>query len=197
MASCFTKWASLMTRKGCFKTALSLDHPNNATAKYLFGFYWLQSARSSRKWGVTKPERQNIVKKLDRIRIPSVRFDHLSLGEVVRQLSVASMENDPDILGVRYFLTVTNSVSKQTGRHQFCRHQYASALAGMRHLGDILDAVILSTKEPSVKYSIMDDGVVFSLRDCCGHKNRFTAVISGVDATIFTAVIAKCSRHKI
>lgn len=139
------------------KYALSLDS-ENATAKSYLGL--VQTARVAQKWGITKTERQNIVKQLERIRIPSVSFDHLALGEVVRQLSEAARENDPDKLGVK-ISTVTNSVSKEPADiNSVVINMSAVSDAS---LADVLDAVVLGTKEP-VKYSIMDDGIVFSLR---------------------------------
>lgn len=141
------------------KSALTLDVENNA-AKYYLGL--VQSARSSQKGGRLTPEHQNIATKLDLIRIPSVSFDHLGLGEVVRQLSEASRENDPDKLGVK-ISTVTSSVSKQLADINSVVINLPSPLKDAL-LADVLDSVILVAKEP-IKYSIMDDGVVFSLKD--------------------------------
>ena len=168
--------------------ALSLDAQNFA-AKYYLGL--VQSARISLKWGGLTPEHQNIAKKLDRIRIPSVSFDHLGLGEVVRQLNEAARENDPDKLGVN-ISTVTNSVSRQ----QADINSVVINVPGLADasLADVLDAVLRGTKEP-VNYSIMDDGVVFARRDVA-ETNPLYSRHFRVDTTDFIAAMRKASGIK-
>src|SRR3954452_19012972 len=49
--------------------------------------------------------RQLIVAKLDRIRLASVAYDGLPLGEVVKSLMAEAQRRDPDKKGVNFILT--------------------------------------------------------------------------------------------
>jgi beta-lactamase regulating signal transducer with metallopeptidase domain len=103
-----------------------------------------------------KPGRQFIVSKLDRFRLAQVNFRQLSLGEVVRQLNEAAWQS-----GV-HISTATNSVSGQLADINSVGINLPSPLKDAR-LADVLDAIVQAASKP-IKYSVMDDGIFFSLR---------------------------------
>ncbi len=122
----------------------------------------VQPASQNPNFPQLKPGRQKIVEKLNRIRLARVSFDQLSLEEVVRQLNEAAGQNDPAKVGVN-FLTATNSVSSQLADINSVVINLPSPLKDVP-LADILDAIILVADKP-IKYSILDDSIVFSLKD--------------------------------
>jgi len=120
--------------------------------------------------------RKNILTKLDRIRIPNVSLDRMTLGEVVQRLTELAKQNDPLKDGVN-FTIASNSVSSD-GANILVR---MSSLTDVR-LADILDAVVLVADHP-IKYSVQDDGVVFSAKSTAGAK-LFTRTFQ-IDAPSF------------
>jgi type II secretory pathway component GspD/PulD (secretin) len=105
-------------------------------------------------------ERQKIITKLDRIRIPEVRFVKLPLEEAVHQLNEMAKQQDPEKIGIN-ISTATNSVFSQWSDINSVSVNIPS-LTDVR-LADILDAIILVADKP-LKYSIQDTGIVFSAK---------------------------------
>jgi beta-lactamase regulating signal transducer with metallopeptidase domain/tetratricopeptide (TPR) repeat protein len=139
------------------KSALAME-PENATAKYYLGL--VQTARQPAGIIQTSPGRQKIVEKLDRIRLPLVSFERLSLAEALRQLSGAVKQNDPEKTGVN-FLISTKSDSNQSAQINSVVINIP-ALSEVR-FADVLDAIVLVADQP-IKYSIEDYGIVFSAK---------------------------------
>lgn len=107
-------------------------------------------------------ERQKIITKLDRIRLPQVSFVRLPLGEVVRQLSEASRLYDPEKIGVN-ISTVTNAVLTRWSDINSVS-VFITSLEDVR-LIDVLDALVLVADKP-IGYRIESDGrVTFSARE--------------------------------
>ena len=142
-----------------FKAALALNQ-NSARANYYLRLINEEEARLGRKEAQDVSGRQQIVSKLDHIRLASVSFDALNLNEVVRQLNEAAKQNDPEKVGV-HLLIATNSVSSQWDEINSVIVKLSS-LTEVR-LADVLDAVIMVADRP-IQYSIQDYGVVFSAR---------------------------------
>jgi beta-lactamase regulating signal transducer with metallopeptidase domain/type II secretory pathway component GspD/PulD (secretin) len=167
-----------------FKSALALDS-ENATAKYSLGL--VQSARQSTGIIQTGLGRKNIVEKLNRIRLPQVSFERLSLAEVVLQLNEAARQNDPEKTGVQISIA-TNSVSGQLADIGSVVVNLPSPLKNVR-LADVLDAIIPVADQP-IKYSILDDGIVFSSRSTASDAKLFMRTFS-VNTLVFTGALQK------
>ncbi len=91
--------------------------------------------------GQIESGRQNIIKKLDSIRLDRISFERLSLAEVVRQLNEAARQNDCEKTGVQISIA-TNSISDQSADTNSVVVNMPS-LADVR-LADVLDAVVSS-----------------------------------------------------
>ncbi len=113
----------------------------------------------------TTKGRQNILSKLDRIRIDSFKFDNQKLSEAIRQLSGVAKANDPDREGINFMLNKnpfvgpggeTNDISEVVVRLN-------TTLRNVR-LADVLDVIAKCTDKP-IKYAIMDYAVAFRVRD--------------------------------
>lgn len=120
--------------------------------------------------GQIESGRQNIIKKLDSIRLDRISFERLSLAEVVRQLNEAARQNDSEKTGVQISIA-TNSISDQSA-HTNSVVVNMPSLADVR-LADVLDAVVIVADKP-IKYSILDDGIVFSARSAAADAKLFT-----------------------
>jgi beta-lactamase regulating signal transducer with metallopeptidase domain len=160
-----------------FKAALALD-PENTAAKYYLGL--VQSARQGSQVSQIKPGRQFIVSKLDRFRLAQVNFRQLSLEEVVRQLNEAAWQTGVHISVAR------NSDSGQLADINSVIINLPSPLKDVR-LADVLDAVVLVADKP-IKYSILDDGISFSLKDHPEFPMLFTRTFK-VDPNSFSAAL--------
>ena len=149
--------------------------------------------------------RQLIVSKLDRIRLDTVQYDGLPLGEVVRNLSDEARKRDPEKRGINFIVNpnvesaagaaAVPTVDPATGLPAAGAAPPAEAvdinaisikinppLTDLR-LADVLDAIVKVAERP-IKVSIEDYAVVFSLR---GNEPTplFTRVFK-VDANTFS-----------
>ncbi len=105
-------------------------------------------------------ERQAIVRRLDRIQLPEVQFNSLSLEEVVRQLNQVAKQYDPEKEGV-VITIATNEMCSSLGDVDSTVVNIPQ-LSDVR-LWDVLDAILLVANRP-LKYHIQSDGVVFSAK---------------------------------
>ena len=113
----------------------------------------------------TTKGRQNILSKLDRIRIDSFKFDNQKLSEVIRQLSGMAKANDPDREGINFMLNKTPFVGPggETNDVSEVVVRLNTTLRNVR-LADVLDVIAKCTDKP-IKYAIMDYAVAFGVRD--------------------------------
>ena len=123
--------------------------------------------------------RQEIIQKLNSIRLDHVSYNHLPLDEVLRRLSVEIKKRDPDKEGVNFLLQTATTpsadlpmVDPQTGLPKPAEATPAgsddinSALVNLPNLTDVracdvLDAIVLTADKP-IKYAVKDFAVVFS-----------------------------------
>ena len=127
--------------------------------------------------------RQAILTKLDRIRLDTVQYDGVPLGEVINLLSAQSKIRDPEKRGINFLISqnidsggAAATATPQIGpdgqplpaapQEQVDMSTFpikiSPALSDMR-LADVLDAIVKVADHP-IKYSIEDYAVVFSLR---------------------------------
>ena len=127
--------------------------------------------------------RQAIINKLESIRLDSVRYDGLPLGEVVINLRDEAKKRDPDKKGINFLMTRNLDPGEAAAipapavgpdgnllpappAEQVDLNAVAikinPALTDVR-LVDVLDAVVKVADRP-IKYSVEDYGVVFSPR---------------------------------
>ncbi len=139
-------------------------------------------ARTNLVW--TSKGKQAIHTKLDRIRMDSVRYDGLPLGEVVVNLNDEARKRDPERRGINFLVNPNVDASAQpqlqqqidptTGlpipSQQTIEPVDVSAIAIKINppltdvrLADVLDAIVKVADRP-IKYSIEDYAVVFSLK---------------------------------
>ena len=128
----------------------------------------------------TSKERQNILNKLENIRLDSILYDGVPLGEVVRHMGDEAKKRDPEKKGVNFLVnpnppaaaTRNTSVDPATGLPSAGASTEAvdinsisirinPALANLR-LVDVLEAIVRVADKP-IKYSVTDYAVVFSL----------------------------------
>jgi type II secretory pathway component GspD/PulD (secretin) len=138
----------------------------------------IQRAGGSQTNLVRGADRKAIVSKLDKIRLDHVSYDHLPLGEVLRQLAAEIKKRDPDKEGVNFLLqtaadTSANlpTVDPQTGlpatnTKPAGHDEINSVLITIPNLtdvraADVLDAIVLTADKP-IRYSIQDYAVFFS-----------------------------------
>jgi general secretion pathway protein D len=130
--------------------------------------------------------RQNIISKLDRIRMDNVFYDNLPLGEVIRQLNEEARKRDPDKRGINFLVNpnegaaataapVATAMDPITGLPITAppSEEEPTDLAGILirinppltdlRLADVLDAIVKVAEQP-IKYSVEDYAIVFSLR---------------------------------
>ena len=132
----------------------------------------------------TSKGRQAIMSKLDHIRLDSVSYDSLPLGEVINNLSANAKNRDPDKTGINFFISretaaptaaaAPGAIDPATGLPAAplptdigadvgsVTIKINPALNDIR-LMDVLDAITRTADKP-IKYSILDYAVVFSLR---------------------------------
>jgi len=135
----------------------------------------------------TSQDRQAILKKLDRIRLNSVQYDGLPLSEVIRNLSEESKRNDPDKKGINFTIApgaerfvagtaITNGLDPVTGLPpagdtnlppssdlNAVSVKMYSPVSNIK-LQHLLEIITKSADHP-LKYSIEENGIVFSPRD--------------------------------
>jgi general secretion pathway protein D len=125
--------------------------------------------------------REAIITRLERIRLDSVAYNALPLGEVVRGLTEESRKRDPSGLGVKFVLESgadanvagEGAVDHLTGQSKPARSGAPSDLSSIPitiqppltnvALVDVLDAVMKVAGRP-MKYVISDEGIFFSAR---------------------------------
>lgn len=130
--------------------------------------------------------RKRIIHKLDRIRLDTVLFDGLPLGEVVWFLNEEAKKHDPDKKGINFLInpdeTETAIVGSATPRFDPLtelaiapppEEEHSVELKGIRikidprltnvRLAEVLDMIVTVAEIP-INYSIEDYAVVFSLR---------------------------------
>jgi beta-lactamase regulating signal transducer with metallopeptidase domain len=131
--------------------------------------------------------RRDIVSKLNRIRLDQVSWpDGLPLSEVLRMLSLQTKLCDPDKKGINFTFHTNapaasaatasaggaTTINPTTGLPEATPADVAVDASSINvkltlidiRLADLLDAIVLVADHP-IKYSILDDGVVFSTRD--------------------------------
>ena len=133
----------------------------------------------------TSKGRQAIHMKLDRIRMDTVRYDGLPLGEVVINLNDEAKKRDPERRGINFIVNPNvdaalmpmqqmQQIDPTTGlplpMQQPVEPVDVSAIAikinpplSDVRLADVLDAIVRVAERP-IKYSIEDYAVVFSLK---------------------------------
>ena len=131
----------------------------------------------------TSKGRQNILSKLDRIHIDSVKYDGLPLAEVINNLSELTKSRDPEKLGINFYMDRSNPSAAATGPGAVdpttglpvaslgaevvdvlasVTVKISPALNNVR-LADVLDAITKTADKP-IKYSIEDYAIVFALK---------------------------------
>jgi beta-lactamase regulating signal transducer with metallopeptidase domain len=114
-------------------------------------------------WTTNSPRiseaRQNLVEKLGRIRINTVYFDNLELGDVVRYLSEESRKRDPEKRGVNFMLAADTPSRKES--ISMVKIRLGPPPMSDIPLAGLLDAIVKAADNP-IKYSIEDHFVVFS-----------------------------------
>jgi beta-lactamase regulating signal transducer with metallopeptidase domain len=126
----------------------------------------------------TSAGRRLIVNKLDRIHVPSVQYDNVSLGDVLRDMREKARDLDADKRGINFLfnpgvpspsgidpatgLPVPASPGPETVDIHAVFIRVEPGLTNAR-LADVLDAIVEGASQP-IKYSIEDYGVVFSAR---------------------------------
>ena len=152
-----------------------------------------------------------IYSKLNRIRFDKVSWpDGLPLSEVLRNLSDQTRLRDPDKKGVNFTFhpnapaasAATASAGGATTTHPTTGLPEATpagiavdassinvklTLADVR-LADVLDAIVLVADHP-IKYSILDDGIVFSTRG--SNSAPLETRTFKVDANVFLPALQK------
>jgi beta-lactamase regulating signal transducer with metallopeptidase domain/tetratricopeptide (TPR) repeat protein len=155
------------------KTALAIDS-ENAAAQYYLGL--AQAARQKQNFPQLKPGRQNMVEKLNRIRLDRFGpFEGARLDAVVDELSKAWRQNDPDTVGMNFLEDASSVVINMP-----------APLENVR-LANALDAIVLNASKP-IKYSILDDEISFSMKDQT--PTLFTRTFK-VNPNIFPAILGK------
>lgn len=103
--------------------------------------------------------RQAIVSKLNRTYLRSVQYDNLPLSEVIRNLSEDVKNHDPDKAGINFIL---NPEAPPGGAADIrsIAIKIDPALTDVR-LADLLDIIVKAAGRP-IKYSITDQGIIFS-----------------------------------
>ena len=125
--------------------------------------------------------RQTINDKLNRIKMDSVLFDGLPLGEVVRSLSDEARKRDPEKRGINFIVNPNSApapaaaptVDPATGLPVATAPTEGVDISGISikinpaltdvRLADVLEAIVTVADRP-IKYSIEDYAVVFSMR---------------------------------
>ncbi len=133
----------------------------------------------------TSPGRQALMSKLDRIRLDTVKYDNLPLGEVIINLNDEARKRDPAKRGINFLISQTGDTGG-AGAAQAApvigpdgqplpaapaeqadisadQIKINPALTDVR-LIDVLDAIVKVAAPTPIKYSIEDYAVVFTLK---------------------------------
>ncbi|MDB6021053.1 MAG: Peptidase BlaR1 [Pedosphaera sp.] len=123
---------------------------------------------------LTTKGRQNILSKLDRIQVDSIKFDHVPITEVINKLSEIAKSRDPDEQGINFFIDRNSAGVAGTGLPMVALgtngEDITTVIVTMDRelnnlrLADLLDVITRSTDRP-IKYSVRDYAIVFSLKD--------------------------------
>ena len=150
--------------------------PQNATAKYYLAL--IQTNRQNQKLVYTGPGRQQIVHKLQSIRLDRVSFDGLPLGEVLRVLNEEARKRDDERKGVNFLVNSSGrqpqaspAIDPATGLPAQASPASAPDLISLPitlrppltnvSLGETLDALVKASPSP-IHYSVQDFAIVFS-----------------------------------
>jgi beta-lactamase regulating signal transducer with metallopeptidase domain len=156
-------------------------------------------------------KRKNIAAKLDRIWFDKVSWpDGLPLSEVLRSLSEQTMLRDPDKKGINFTFQTNapvasaaaasassgTTINPTTGLPEAAPAGVAVDASSINvkltltdiRLADLLDAIVLVADHP-IRYSILDDGIVFSTRGSNSAPLETRTFM--VDANIFLAALQK------
>ena len=128
--------------------------------------------------------RQEIISKLNRIRVNEVKYDGLELGEVLRNVGEEAKRRDPDKEGINFLILTetaappqlaTPTIDPTTGLSTMAapvitepvdlstvRIKISPPLSNVR-LADVLDAIVKTADRP-IKYSVEDYAVLFSAK---------------------------------
>jgi hypothetical protein len=139
--------------------------------------------------------REVIYSKLNRIQFDKVSWpEGLPLSEVLRNLNDQTKFSDPDKKGINFtFHPNAPAASAATASAGSGEAVDASSinvklkLTNMR-LADLLDAIVVAADHP-IKYSILDEGIVFSARG--SDSPPLETRTFKVDATVFLAALQK------
>jgi type II secretory pathway component GspD/PulD (secretin) len=138
--------------------------------------------------------REVIYSKLNRIRFDKVSWpDGLPLSEALRNLSDQTKLRDPDKKGINFTFHPNAPAASAATAPAGGESVDASSinvklkLTNMR-LADLLDAIVLAADHP-IKYSILDDGIVFSTKD--SNSPPLETRTFKVDANVFLAALQK------
>ena len=128
----------------------------------------------------TSPQRQEIISKLNTIRMNEVGYDRLPLVEVLKQLTDESIKRDPDKLGLNFMVNphsdaLAPAVPTDPNAPPVVVEQTTPAidistivvnltppLRNLR-LADVLEAVVTAADQP-IRYEIRDYAIVFGPR---------------------------------
>ncbi len=157
------------------KAAIKLDPENTAAFYYLNLIQQAQAARTNQTLYYSGPGRQNIVHKLETIRLPTVAWHRLPLTEVLLDLSAQVTRLDPDHAGINFLINsrttpLADQIAPATGlpvtnapaAFDVGAVPIQMNLTNVR-VADVLDAIVLVAGRP-LKYSIQDFAVVFSAK---------------------------------
>lgn len=127
--------------------------------------------------------RQEIISKLNRIRINEVKYDGVELSEVLNNLAKEAQRRDPDKEGINFLIlaetaapaaAATPTINPVTGQPEpapvvaepvdlsTVRIKINPPLYNLR-LADVLDAIVKTADRP-IKYSVEDYAVLFSAK---------------------------------
>jgi Zn-dependent protease with chaperone function/tetratricopeptide (TPR) repeat protein len=144
------------------KFTLALKENVREQAAYYY-LSLIKEARAKKQFGLrnVSPGRQKIFRKLDEIKLDSMAFNNVSLGEVTKMLANESKLRDPDGNGINFVISQAqpDRDSSQLGNVTIW---IEPQLTNIR-LVDALDAVVKTASKP-IKYAIEDYAVVFSLK---------------------------------
>jgi beta-lactamase regulating signal transducer with metallopeptidase domain len=110
--------------------------------------------------------RREIIAKLNDIVLDSVKYDHVSLDDVARDLGNISAARAPDGMGINFYIDPRVPSDVAAGIDP---HQIGVNLPELHHLriADVLDA-ITHTADVPIKYSVLDYAVVLSVAEAAG-----------------------------
>jgi beta-lactamase regulating signal transducer with metallopeptidase domain/Flp pilus assembly secretin CpaC len=120
--------------------------------------------------------RQVIISKLDRIRIDNADYEDMTLAAVLDDLTQITRDRDPDGKGINFFSdqsyftadTNGNIISAPSPDLSDVSHVKVRVALNDVRLADVLDAIVNNADHP-VKYTVLDNAVVFSLKDTNEH----------------------------